>query len=124
MIVLLVFVLQQMTYIFYSLTVTISASSGKLQGFLCQARTDINDNTTVVGALTAAGTYPMKDICGTVRHFQNCSLHENTIYFRHIIQLLEQIQMPLSNDYSIAILILDWLISAKTFARFFFSFPL
>ena len=61
---------------FYYLIVHITADPDKFQGFLCQARTDINDITTIVGTLAAAGTYPMKDICGTVRHFQNCRLHE------------------------------------------------
>ena len=50
-----------------SILVTLAATSGSFRGFLCEARTDVTDNTTVVGTLAASGTVSMGEPCGSVR---------------------------------------------------------
>ena len=49
---------------------TLAATTGNMEGFLCQARQNKDDENTKVGMLSASSGMTMKEPCGSVRNLR------------------------------------------------------
>ena len=49
---------------------TLAATTGNMEGFLCQARQNKDDGNTKVGMLSASSGMTMKEPCGSVRNLR------------------------------------------------------
>ena len=62
-------IIYHLFFCLFFITVTVAATSGNFKGFLCEARTDPNTYSTVVGtmAAVAGSSVPSSEPCGTVK---------------------------------------------------------